>query len=183
MHRYLRMKRLQGELEVRFQTHLLRGQQQQQGVGGQQQYRSGDLLDPRSRTKRHLDVTVLTMAGIGGVVVREQPPFVVLALRVEAVHHKEQSVSVSVSVSVAEGSVVWGYFRPETLCRLGEGVAVGLRLRVFDFVLFPGFEKKEKEREREREDDGNTADTSFSGDGRGGGGAHILLCTSLCEAL
>jgi hypothetical protein len=106
--RFLRLRRLQAELEVRFQTALSRPQAHASrggggGGGGKQHYRSGDLLDPRSRTKRHVDVVVQThqqqaggamSTGIasgsggsggvrGGMVVWEQPPFVVLALKVE----------------------------------------------------------------------------------------------------
>ena len=97
------MKRIQAELEVRFQTALdttkssnVKGKGRR-GYMGKQQYRSGDLQDPRSRTKRYLDVMVQAHSrsmgdcdGSGssnGVakerVIWEQPPFVVLALKVE----------------------------------------------------------------------------------------------------
>lgn len=118
--RLLRMKRLQTELEIRFQTSLepTKSSSKGRGQGGKQQYRRGDLQDPRCRTKRHLDVIVQAhthhtgaavtckshvhaSGGDGeypsgskdvvrGMVIRQQPPFVVLALKVEG-QYSDQS--------------------------------------------------------------------------------------------
>lgn len=151
------MKRLQAELEVRFQnTRTAKGE------GVKQHFRSGDLQDPRSRTKGYVDVQIVQHrdgggvvsggSAAGGVVLWEQPPFVVLALTFD-----DESVA---GASAELSTIVLGYFKPETFSKMGVSVTVGQRLRIYDSVLLPALSRP----------DGGTA-------------SRILLCTSLCEAL
>lgn len=204
--RYLRMKRLQAELEVRFQAISQGGGRvSRRGKEESGQFRSGDLLDPRSRTQKHLDVTVQTHRGssgglgrccgacggeggaVGGAVIWNQPPFIVLSLRVEEAREKDAASDSNCSVSDVEqkmryhegGQEMMGYFRPETFSKMSISLAAGQRLRVYNSVTLPAPSPCSCCSTVHAVRDESSSPSDAVPPPR----PMMLLCTSLCEAL
>lgn len=156
------MKRLQAELELRFQTSLRTRDASVKGRDEcKQHFRNGDLQDPRSRTKSHIDVTIVMHSEVVAgkeMIVWEQPPFVVLALKVDDIsdNQSEGQLHLDHKAKRMPSGIVLGFFKPETFMKMGVSVAVGQRLRIYDFVVVPGPQQ-----------------TSPA----------LLLCTTLCETL
>ena len=181
-HRYLRARRLESELEIRFETAL------KQSGKCKQRSRNGDLQDPRRRTKRFVDVIVrphhraytsthhnsinhTSNESNGDQIFLEHPPFVVLALKVvrfSAETMKSDSNCIGSGSDVVEtNSTVFGYFKPETFSKMDVCVVAGKKLRIYDFVMIPStchWSKASNDLE----------DSPITGS---------LMCTSLCESL
>mmetsp|Transcript_26018 Transcript_26018/g.43862 ORF Transcript_26018/g.43862 Transcript_26018/m.43862 type:complete len:570 (-) Transcript_26018:138-1847(-) len=175
----LRMKRLHAELEVRFETSLRSREPSAKGrKESKHHFRTGDLQDPRTRTKSRIDVTIIKHEGgttADNAVIWEQPPFVVLALKVDMELEQRNTctgneleqqstqqntsgannASVMGDVLAASNGIVLGYFKSETFSKMSLSVVVGNRLRIYDSVLVPGQEHA----------------------------LPTLLCTTLCEKL
>lgn len=176
--KYLRFKRTQAEMEVRFQALCDHSQPQR--------HTRGDLQDPRSRTKRHIDVRVEAHSSAlddettgeykskedisSGKIVWEEHPFVVLSLKVDEIAHSNDRKSTESLV----GQSLWGYFWPQTLSRMNISVEPGLRLRVYDYIILPPSTcAPDHHQDHHRHE---VQHSSRNCDG-------MLVCTTLCESL